>query len=71
LIKSNFTPFPSGKVDIRFEKHTKETVCRVDVDPVNKNQIIHLGKDVYIRDGNMTRKLEGRDLTDWAQQRGK
>jgi predicted HTH transcriptional regulator len=67
LIKSNFTPIPSGKIDIRFEKHAKETVCRVDVESA---QIIHFGKDVYIRDGNLTRKLEGRDLTDWIQQRG-
>jgi hypothetical protein len=71
LIKSNFTPFPSGKVHIRFENFTKETVCGVDVEPVNKNQIICFGKDVYIRDGNTKRKLEGRDLTDWVQQRGK
>jgi hypothetical protein len=71
LIKNNFTPFPSGRVDINFEKHSNETVCKVDVEPINKNQIIHLGKDVYIRDGNMIRKLEGRDLTDWIQQRGK
>ncbi|MFH1370175.1 MAG: ATP-binding protein [Planctomycetota bacterium] len=69
LIKSHLAPFPSGKINIQFETLTKGMVCRVDIEPVNKNQTIHLGKDVYIRDGNTTRKLEGRDLTDWIQQR--
>jgi hypothetical protein len=71
LIKSNFTPFPAGKINIRFEKLTKGTVCRVDVEPVNKDQTIHLGKDVYIREGNSTQKLEGPNLTNWIHQRGK
>ncbi len=71
LIKDNLTPFPLGKIDICFEKTTKATICRVNITPAPKSQVIHLGKDVYIRDGNTTRKLEGRDLTEWIQQRGK
>ena len=49
--------------------YLKGTVCRVDVSPVHLNQIIHLDKDVYVREGNTTVKLDGRDLTDWVQQR--
>jgi len=70
LIRNRFAPAPLGKVKINFEKLAKGIVCKIDVNPVNRNPIIHLDNEVYIRDGNMTRKLDGRDLTDWIQQRG-
>jgi predicted RNA-binding protein with RPS1 domain len=66
-LKDRFSPQPIGKVNISFEKFTEGTICRVDVLP-NK-EIIHLDDDLYVRDGNTTRKLEGRDLTDWIQER--
>jgi len=69
LMRNRFAPFPSGKVKLNFEKLAKGTVCRIDVDQASLNQIIHLDNEVYIRDGNMTVKLTGRDLTDWIQQR--
>jgi len=69
LIRSRFAPPPLGKVKIDFEKLERQTVCRIDVSPLNLNQISHLDSEVYIRDGNMTVKLTGRDLTEWIQQR--
>jgi predicted HTH transcriptional regulator len=69
LIRDRFTPLPFNGVRIKFEKLVTETICRIVVNPVNRDQIIHLDKEVYIRDGNTTRKLVGRDLTDWIQQR--
>jgi hypothetical protein len=69
LIRDRFAPGPFGKVKISFEELAGRVICRVDVNPVNPNKIIHLDNEVYIRDGNVTRKLEGRGLTDWIQQR--
>jgi hypothetical protein len=76
-LRDRFRPQPIGKIEISFEKFyegtvgkfTEGTICRIDV-PANKD-VIHLDGYVYVRDGNTTQKLEGRDLTDWIQQRGK
>ncbi|MGD0077962.1 MAG: ATP-binding protein [Sedimentisphaerales bacterium] len=75
-IRDRFSPQPIGKVKISFEeftegtigKFTEVTICCVNV-PANKD-VIHLDDYVYVRDGNTTQKLEGRNLTDWIQQRG-
>jgi hypothetical protein len=70
LIRNRLDPVPFNKVKIKFEKLDKETICKINVDPAKRDQIIHLdGKEVYIRDGNMTIKLDGRKLTNWIQQR--
>ena len=58
------------KFAINFEELSEGTVCKVGVTAVDSSQIIHFDNEVYIRDGNVTRKLEGRALTDWIQQRG-
>jgi len=68
LINDRFDPSPLGFIDIGFEELAEGTACRVNVRPANT--IIHLDNEVYIRDGNVTRKLEGRALTDWIQQKG-
>jgi len=68
LINDRFDPSPLGFIDIGFEELAEGTVCRVNVRPANT--IIHLDNEVYIRDGNGTRQLEGRVLTDWIQQKG-
>jgi hypothetical protein len=68
LINDRLDPSPLGFIDIGFEELAEGTVCRVNVRPANTT--IHLDNEVYIRDGNVTRKLEGRALTDWIQQRG-
>jgi predicted HTH transcriptional regulator len=66
-LKDRFNPQPIGKVNISFEKFTEGTICRVDV--IANKEVVHLDGDVYVRDGNTTRKLEGPDLTHWIQQR--
>jgi Schlafen, AlbA_2 len=71
LIRNRFTPVPLGKVKVNFDKRAKGTVCRVDVTPVRSHQIIHMDDELYIRDGNTTVKLTGKDLTDWIQQRAR
>lgn len=68
LINDRFDPSPLGFVDIDFQELAEGTVCRVNVRPANT--IVHIDNEVYIRDGNVTRKLEGRALTDWIQQKG-
>lgn len=67
LIQSRFQPFPVEKIDIQFETLSEEVVCQINVK--QSPEIIHLGNDVFIRDGNRTIKLEGRDLTDWISHR--
>jgi len=69
LSRNHLDPAPLGKVKVSFEKLERQTVCRIDVSPASLSQIIHLDKDVYVREGNTTAKLAGRGLTDWIQQR--
>lgn len=65
--KNRFKPTPIGKVNILFEEFHEGTICRIDVQA--SEAIVHLDDRVYVRHGNMTQLLEGRDLTDWIQQR--
>jgi predicted HTH transcriptional regulator len=68
LLNTRFTPPPLGLVDVSFEQLPTGHVCRVDIK--RSDSITHLdGKEVYIRDGNTTRKLEGPALTSWIQER--
>lgn len=69
LLSTRFTPPPLGQVQVSFEQHPTGHVCRVDVK--RSDSVVHLDKDVYVRDGNTTRKLEGPMLTSWIQERGK
>ena len=71
LLRNRFAPPPFRKVKITFKKPAKEVVCRIDVNPVSLNRIIHLDDEVYIREGNTTIKLAGRALADWIQQRSR
>ncbi len=66
-LRDRFEPLPIGKVKVSFEKFQEGTICRVDVQRSGK--IIHLDGKVYVREGNTTQELKGRDLTDWTQQR--
>ena len=66
---SKFNPEATGKVSISFEELGEGTICRVDVEPFPKPEVLHFDDDVYVRDGNQTLKLEGRALTDWIQRR--
>jgi len=67
-LRDRFEPSPIGKVSISFEELQEGTVCRVDVSV--SEEIVHLDGEIYVRDGNKTQKLEGRDRTEWIRQRG-
>ena len=70
-LRDHFEPQPIGKVNVSFEKLTEGTICRIDVqaskEPVHLNN--NLNNKVYVREGNTTQPLEGRQLTDWIKQR--
>jgi tetratricopeptide (TPR) repeat protein len=68
LFHSHLNPPPLSSITIMFESLPEGTVCRVDVK--RSNQVVHVNqKEVYVRDGNTTRRLDGRELTDWVSQR--
>lgn len=67
LINDHFDPSPLGDVEIRFEDLQEGTVCQINVE--KSSEPVAYDNDFYIRDGNGTRKLEGRALTDWIQRR--
>ena len=69
LINDRFDPSPLGNVQITFEELQEGIVCKVAVE--QNREPIAFDDDSYIRDGNDTRKLKGRALTDWIQQRTK
>lgn len=67
LIKSRLKA-PPGKIKITFEPLPEGDVCRIDVEPSPGVTFVD-GKDVYIRVGNRTDKLEGAALIEWSQGR--
>jgi hypothetical protein len=68
LIMSRFVPQPTGKIKISFEQLEDKQVCVISVE--KSKDIVHLdGKDVYVREGNTSRKLEGPSLTAWVKNR--
>jgi predicted HTH transcriptional regulator len=66
---SRFNPEATGKVSISFEELQEGTICRVDVESLPKSEVLNFDRDVYVRDGNQTLKLDGRALIDWIQRR--
>ena len=66
---SKFEPLPIGYIKIEFENIQGLIVCVIDVQPLPKSKISHFENNVYVRDGNQTLKLTGRELTDWTKQR--
>jgi len=68
LVMSRFVPQPTSKIKVSFEHLEDRQVCVVSVE--KSKEIIHLdGKDVYIREGNTSHKLEGPSLTAWVKNR--
>lgn len=68
LVNSRIKPSPIGLLDISFHDFPEGVACRVDVK--RSDPIVHLdGKEVYVRDGNRTLRLEGQQLTDWIKNR--
>jgi hypothetical protein len=69
LFHDRLDPKPLGKININLEHLPEGDVCRIDVEP--QTDITHLdGKEVYVRDGNRTKQLEGPTLTRWILERG-
>lgn len=68
LVWSRLQPPPAGKLGMRFEHIDNEDVCVVEVEP-SREIVVLDGRDIYLRDGNVTRKLEGRQLTRWIRGR--
>ena len=66
-LRERFEPYPIGKVKVSFEKFMEGTVCRIDVQA--DKEPVNLDNKIYVRDGNTTQLLKGRQLTDWIQQR--
>ncbi|OQB47614.1 MAG: Modification methylase TaqI [bacterium ADurb.Bin157] len=69
LIRDHLNPSPNNHVQINFTELAGGTICRVDVRP--SATVTHFGNEVFIRDGNGSRKLEGRALTEWITQRNR
>jgi len=68
LVSSRFVPQPTGRIKVSFEQIEDKQICVVSVE--RSRDIIHLdGKDVYIREGNTSRRLEGPSLTAWTKAR--
>jgi type I restriction-modification system DNA methylase subunit len=68
LLRDRLDPDPLGRTIIRFGHLPEGVVCRVDVEP--QREITHLdGKEVHVRVGNRTEKLEGPTLAKWIQER--
>jgi schlafen family protein len=69
LICSRFHPTPWGKVNLRFESVNNLVVCAIDAQALSKPEVVHFDGELYVREGNTTRKLEGPHLTNWLQER--
>ena len=66
LLKTRMRPLPTS-LNIDFVPVDGKTVCRIDVlaDP----RAHYLDNKLYVRFGNSTEELTGRDLEDWLRQR--
>jgi len=69
LLCSRFHPTPWGKVNLRFESVNNVVVCAIDAQALPKPEVVHFDGELYVREGNTTRKLEGPQLTSWLQDR--
>jgi hypothetical protein len=69
-LKGYFQPDPIGKVNINFVNLPEGDICRIDVK--SSTDVFYLdGRDVFVRDGNTSRKLEGPTLVSWVQERAR
>lgn len=62
LLSIDFVDVPGDDGDAR-------RVCRVNVSP--SEDVVHYKEDVYIRDGNRSKHLTGKDLTQWIRARAR
>jgi tetratricopeptide (TPR) repeat protein len=68
LLHSHLNPPPLSGITVTFVTLPEGTVCRVDASRSAQVVLVD-GREVYVRDGNITRKLDGRELTDWVSKR--
>jgi hypothetical protein len=68
LIKMRFKPLPTA-LEVRFVEVDGKTVCRVDAP--SSAAATYLENRLYVRLGNSTEELTGRDLQDWLMSRGR
>lgn len=71
LITDQIKPSPVEKIEICFPEIEQKNICRIDIRPGHGRGVYHLGNDVYIRQGNRTKQLEGINLTNWIRKRKK
>ncbi|MBN1975176.1 MAG: ATP-binding protein [Sedimentisphaerales bacterium] len=70
LIRNYLKPFPHGKIECFFEKFNQATICRVNIEPLNRSQIVYMENNLYVREGNTTINLKNTvEIADWIQQR--
>jgi predicted HTH transcriptional regulator len=67
LMETRFSATPHGSVQIGFEPSPEGVVCRVEVAPALG--VTYFRNEVYVRDGNRTVALGGRELVEWTQRR--
>ena len=68
LLHNSLDPPPLSGIKVTFQALREGTVCRVDVK--RNAHVVHVkDKEVYVRVGNTTRKLDGREMTDWVSKR--
>jgi Putative DNA-binding domain len=66
---NRFHPIPLEKISIRFELIDQKTICAVDVQQIAKSEVVHFDGEIHIRFGNLTKKLDGEQLTNWLKER--
>lgn len=69
LITDQIKPSPTEKIEICFLGIEDQSICRIDVKSSRGKGVFHLNNDVYIRQGNRTKQLEGINLTEWVMHR--
>lgn len=56
---------------IDFPQYRSLNSLLIDAGPIRKSKIVALDEEVYVRDGNITLKLDGLRLYEWGQTRKK
>jgi type I restriction-modification system DNA methylase subunit len=68
LIKARLKPIPLNLIAITFEVLLEGIICIIDVSP-SKDESYLNESGVYVRDGNRTIQLSGKELVDWVKNR--
>ena len=66
LIEKHLEPQPYGLIEVTFVPFPEGDVCRVDVSPSSRPMWLDR-KELYIREGNHTVRLEGPSLGQWLE----